>query len=629
MNTQDNLLTEWVEAGFLGPAEEAAISVIQRRLGIADDVALLAVGLAVCGQQLGHSCVDLTLLNDFLAEVIAERDITAPLPPLPSSEQFEDRLRQSSLLVREIQPDDPGSTADAAADRRPLVMLPPFVYTQRQFFDELSIAEQVAHRAGRETRALVDSSFIDRVLPPPDLTTLESDDQADSGAANGAATSVVTKELTILTGGPGTGKTYTLTRCLAALLSEREAELASLDIAVAAPTGKAAARAKDLIAVFVAEQRSPGASSLGLPDSVLGALAAVEPRTIHSLLGHRRGTRTRFAHDAHNPLTHDVIIVDEMSMVPAFLMARLFEAIRPGATVLLVGDQAQLESVESGSVLRSIVDASQQIQTESGVYELTRVYRQDKGTEIGDLARLIRSGDSGEVADIVNGAFSGVSFIEQSAQTPVVPGTLSEVTSAMRTVKQLALSTEQSDHRIAYGIALEHKVLCGPRSGPTGVLALNDIISQEVHGSISGGLAQPGTPLLVTVNSPRARLVNGDVGLVVYVTETDGNRGLRVFFPDGEAGRYLTMAELPPTEVSYAMTIHKSQGSEYPHLTVFLPSEESPLLTRELVYTAVTRARSSLLIVGSLKALTKAINHPSRRMTGLSSMILSKSATRL
>ena len=145
----------------------------------------------------------------------------------------------------------------------------------------------------------------------------------------------------------------------------------------------------------------------------------------------------------------------------------------------------------------------------------------------------------------------------------------------------------------------QNKVLCGPRNGPLGVSTWNALLGRAVHGPLGDDIFNPGTPLLVTVNSPRSKLVNGDIGVVVNVQDSDGTINRRVYFKTEDDGRYLTPAELPQVEVCYAMTVHKSQGSEYDNLVVILPDENSPLLTRELVYTAVTRTKKSLTIAGS------------------------------
>ena len=176
-------------------------------------------------------------------------------------------------------------------------------------------------------------------------------------------------------------------------------------------------------------------------------------------------------------------------------------------------------------------------------------------------------------------------------------------------------------HKEAYEIMMHNKVLCGPREGDLGVNRWNTLVSHRVHGINDGEIFRPGTPLLVTVNSPRVQLVNGEIGLVVNFQDTDGAIQLRIYFRTKEGGRYLTPAELPPIMPCYAMTVHKSQGSEYNNLVFILPNEKSPLLTRELVYTAITRAKKKVLIAGSSKAFTAAVDNKSVRHSGLRKLL--------
>jgi exodeoxyribonuclease V alpha subunit len=186
---------------------------------------------------------------------------------------------------------------------------------------------------------------------------------------------------------------------------------------------------------------------------------------------------------------------------------------------------------------------------------------------------------------------------------------------------ELAKTIDKQNHLDAYQIIAHNKVLCGPRKGPVGVNEWNTRLRDKVHVIQDGDIFRPGIPLLVTVNSPRSRLVNGDIGLVVHVQEPDGAVQIKIYFPTDDGGRYLTPAELPQIEICYAMTVHKSQGSEYNNLVVILPNESSPLLTRELVYTAVTRAKKSVLIAGTEKAFLNSVQNQSVRYSGLSSLL--------
>jgi exodeoxyribonuclease V alpha subunit len=408
------------------------------------------------------------------------------------------------------------------------------------------------------------------------------------------------------------------------MLSAREKDLDDLSIALIAPTGKAAARAKEMLNNLVEDERNPEKDKkIGLSEKVLDSLSRIEPRTIQRALGSKRRMHTRFQHDYQSVLPHDIVIVDEMSMVPSYLMARLLEAIRPNATILLVGDQAQLESVESGSVLRDIVVAStaEGSPLNSRVFELLRVWRQTSETKIGDLARLIRAGRADEALALAITNPSGVKFVESKKRGKVSESIIDGTIQNLRKASEFAAKLSLEDHQNAYQLIAQNKVLCGPRNGPLGVSTWNTLLGRAVQGALSDDQFYPGTPLLITVNSPRSKLVNGAIGVVVNAQDSDGTINRRVYFESEDGERYLTPAELPQFEVCYAMTVHKSQGSEYDNLVVILPDENSPLLTRELVYTAVTRTKKSLTIAGTSNAFVQSINNESTRYSGLKTLL--------
>jgi exodeoxyribonuclease V alpha subunit len=214
-------------------------------------------------------------------------------------------------------------------------------------------------------------------------------------------------------------------------------------------------------------------------------------------------------------------------------------------------------------------------------------------------------------------------FVESKKKSGVSEEVIGGTVVNLQTAASLAVKVSQADHQNAYQLIANNKVLCGPRNGKLGVETWNLLIGKAVHGASHGDLFNPGTPLLVTVNSPRSRLVNGDIGVVVNYQEVDGTVNRRVFFHAEVGGRYLTPAELPQVEICYAMTVHKSQGSEYENLVVILPGEDSPLLTRELVYTAITRAKKSITVAGTSEALLHSINNQSLRYSGLKILLSS------
>lgn len=608
--------------GIFGAPEVAVIDLLQRRSGVSNDLVLVASGLAVWAHRNGHPCVHLQDIEGLVATDLSEADFNALREKIPSATEFMNELHTSPEIVRVIEQGSVGTYFEASSDLRPLVLVGDLLFTQRQFADEVSIAEQLKSRANRKSGMSVDNKLVDRLVPKPN-NDAEAIKVGDSGIANMAAKSVSSNCLTVLTGGPGTGKTHVLARCLALLLSVKEETLEELSVALIAPTGKAAARAKQMLNALIEDERNPNKDKIGLSEMVLDSLSRIEPRTIQRALGSKRRMHTRFQHDYRAVLPHDIVIVDEMSMVPSYLMARLLEAIHPNATILLVGDQAQLESVESGSVLRDIVDAStiKGSPLDARVFELLRVWRQSSETKIGDLARHIRAGQADQALALAITNPSGIKFVESKKRGEVSQAIVEGTIEHLREASESAANLSIEDHQHAYKLIEQNKVLCGPRNGPLGVSTWNALLGRAVHGPSGDDIFNPGTPLLVTVNSPRSKLVNGDIGVVVNVQDSDGTINRRVYFKTEDDGRYLTPAELPQVEVCYAMTVHKSQGSEYDNLVVILPDENSPLLTRELVYTAVTRTKKSLTIAGSSNAFLQSINNQSTRYSGLKMLL--------
>jgi exodeoxyribonuclease V alpha subunit len=610
------------DLGIFGAPEAAVIDLLQRRSGESNDLVLAAAGLAVWAHRNGHPCVHLQDIAGLVASDLSDNNLQELRAKLPSATEFIDALSASSEIVRKVEQGKVGTYLEASSDIHPLVLVGDLLFTQRQFADELSIAEQLKARANLKSGMTVAEEMINRLVPKPQ-NDAESERVGDTGIANMAAKSVSSNCLTVLTGGPGTGKTHVLTRCLALMLSAKEKDLDDLSVALIAPTGKAARRAKEMLDDLIKDERDPEKRRIELSDKVLDALARIEPRTIQRALGSKRRMQTRFQHDYQTLLPHDIVIVDEMSMVPSYLMARLLEAIRPTVTILLVGDQAQLESVESGSVLRDIVNAAndQGSSLDGRVFELRRVWRQSSDTKIGDLARHIRAGQADDALALAAKNPSGIKFVESKKRGEVSESIVEGTIQNLRNASEFAAKLSPEDHRNAFNLIAQNKVLCGPRNGPLGVSSWNTLLGRAVQGALSDDQFYPGIPLLITVNSPRSKLVNGDIGIVVNVQDADGTINRRVYFETEDGERYLTPAELPQFEVCYAMTVHKSQGSEYDNLVVILPDENSPLLTRELVYTAVTRTKKSLTIAGSSKAFLQSINNESTRYSGLKTLL--------
>jgi exodeoxyribonuclease V alpha subunit len=523
------------------------------------------------------------------------------LPELPTAKQFDVALR-ASPIVRVLSA--PGTSADALADTRPLVLIGNRISSQRQFADEVLVAESVRELIARsdDITSPAAVALIDRELEVSD----------DDARQNELAKSVLASSFNVLTGGPGTGKTYTLTRCLLAFLVAAEEQGREVSVAVAAPTGKAATRAKELLDEFAETlEKSENPPST----AVLEQLRAIKPTTIHRLLGSTRRLQTRFAHDRERPLNHDLVIIDETSMVPLQLMARLFEAMGSRSRLLLVGDDAQLESVESGSVLRDLVSSASLLS--GSVFELQKVRRITGDNPIATVAPMIRKGEGEQALDALRNSAPQLTFVETTAGTKPPTSVIDALVKSYRKVRDLARSTDSADHALALEKMAGSRLLCGTRRGPLGIDQWNDVIDRRLQ-LRSGDLLVPGRALLVTVNSPRVGLVNGDIGVVV---ETED--GPKVCFRTNDQIRYVSTVDLPPIERAFAMTVHKSQGSEYKELVVLmLPNEGSPLLTRELVYTGLTRAGGDAVIVGSAEAFTSAVANPSVRVSGLASLFV-------
>ena len=426
-----------------------------------------------------------------------------------------------------------------------------------------------------------------------------------------AAALALTRRFTVISGGPGTGKTWTVARILELLLEQPWA--AGMRIVLAAPTGKAAGRLTESI----------GAANPALLEHTGKA------QTLHRLLGMRPG-RIDAAYGRDRPLPLDLLIVDEVSMVDLPMMARLLAALPEQAQLMLLGDRFQLASVEAGQVMADLCgDGEGSYSPETAVLLerltgepvpvspgtlppmadhlviLERSRRFDPERGIGRLAAAVKQGDGEATFDVLQAGEDPVVWMP--ADTASLQALLQErVIPLFRAIRE-ASSPQEALERLG-----ELRVLCAVRDGPQGVRLLNGLIERAL-GETRRDLYH-GQPVMVTVNDYRQRLFNGDIGLVFR--EEGG--ALRVWFPDGERGvRSLLPGRLPPHESIYAMTIHKSQGSEFDEVILVLPEQESPLVTRELLYTGITRARSRVTLCASPSAIEKSVRQRVRRVGGL------------
>ena len=628
-------LQPWVDAGVFGVAELHATEVITRSDPQASPLVHLGAALALWAPLHGHVCIDLSqavvMTRAELAELADDQDsdrlgTEAAVAPStfdtlswPNPEQWSEALR-ASAVVRVVSTVDP----EPVFDTHPLVLNGLKLYTQRQWVDECIVATSLRARCtGTAIAALSDSAeaLLSRLLPATELNPVTHEN--DPNTQHQAALAAVSSTLGVIVGGPGTGKTHTIARLLAVMLHNARESDTTLRIALAAPTGKAATRLRE--AIITAASATHDSSPI-LPAEIADQLNRMPTTTVHRLLGPRGLNSTRFNHNASNPLPHDVVVIDETSMVSLPLMARLLEAVRPDATLILVGDPDQLESIEVGSVLANMVTAAQSPESplHQHVVRLNRPRRQQSGSPIAPLADAIRDNLPNHVVELLRAGASDattglplLTFVEhRDPNSPTVMAAVRAVVAEPCAASLAAALDNRANDALRELTGV--RVLCAHKHGPFGAETWNHTIEQWMLGSAASTRFYPGRALLITRNDPRTHLANGDTGVVVAQPE-----GPRAAFRVGDEVRLFAPAQLESVETAFAMTIHKSQGSEYDTVVVVLPPESSPLIGRELLYTAVTRTTRRLIVVGTAAAVVKAVQTPGSRITGLTAALAS------
>ncbi len=548
------LLQAFNEAGVLDVSD---VRVAERICFLAketDERVALAVALLVRGLRSGSVCIELASI----ASAVGVEDV-----PWPEPEGWLATVRASALLGEP-------PVLHLYDDR--------LLYLDRYWREEKQVCDDLL--ALRVSGPIGDAPAFERLFP----TGFEEQREA--------AEIALAQAVTVLTGGPGTGKTTTVARLLA-LLAE-QAGTSRLRIALAAPTGKAAARLQEAVQHEVAKLDAADQDRLG----------ELQAMTLHRLLGSRPDSSSRFRHNRGNRLPHDVIVVDETSMVSLTLMARLLEAVRPDARLILVGDADQLASVEAGAVLADLVDGLSG-RSDVRVAALRTSHR--FGEAIGFLAEAIRVGDADRVLELLRSGDEHIEFIEDDSdalRAVLLPHALRLREAALLGAGNVALATLD-----------EHRLLCAHREGRYGVGHWNRLVEKwlsEATGQPPWSEWYPGRPLLVTTNDYGLRVYNGDAGVVIA-----GSDSLRAVIAGAAGPLDFATSRLSDVETTHAMTIHKSQGSQADEVTVLMPSEDSRLLTRELFYTAMTRAKEKVRVVGSEAAVRLAIERRAVRATGL------------
>ncbi|MHA6163454.1 exodeoxyribonuclease V subunit alpha [Pseudomonas sichuanensis] len=654
------LLDRWVERGWLRALDRAFVGFLEELAPGSDPLVLLAAALASHQLGHGHVCLD-------LAQTLAEPDFALSLPPegdalagpllLPS--QLLASLDLNTWLQRIDQSPLLAAGGSRAQHPRPLVLSGERLYLRRYWAYERRIDSALHERLARQQPLQADLS-----------TRLA---QLFEGAAPGGevdwqklACALATRAgFSVITGGPGTGKTTTVVRLLALLQAPAVEQGRPLRIRLAAPTGKAAARLTESIGQQVERLQV---------DSAVRAQIPTDVSTVHRLLGSRPGSR-HFRHNAGNLLPLDVLVIDEASMIDLEMMANLLDALPPNARLVLLGDKDQLASVEAGAVLgdlcRDAEDGCYWPQTQAWLEQiggqslansglrpgehprnplaqqivmLRHSRRFGEGSGIGQLARLVNRQQAPEarallaskpddvfcltlggehdkrfdrlLLDGLNRGAEGPqgyrSYLRNIGRLRPPPGTPAEDPRWEQWAGEVLSRFE------------DFQLLCAVRKGAWGVEGLNQRVERVLHNAgliDSQQLWYEGRPVLVTRNDYGLGLMNGDIGIALRLPDDQGQAPLRVAFPrnDGSGGvRFVLPSRLSEVETVFAMTVHKSQGSEFSHTALVLPDALNPVLTKELVYTGITRAKHCFSLIEPRSGVfEEAVGRRVRRVSGL------------
>ncbi len=575
----------------LGPLERALVNSLQRLDPDASPV-LLACGALLCSAlEKGDVCLP-------LRRIAGLRPWADQPFSLPGLHELLDALNASQLV-------------GPAGSFTPLIMVGERLYLARYQAYEQQLAEQLLARCS-------DIPPVDEAVLSASLTRLFAFNSQQPDWQRLAAAQAVRRKLAVISGGPGTGKTTTVVRLLAALLEQPDS--GHLAIGLAAPTGKAAAR--------MAEAIRNAKAQLPVSDAVKAALPE-EARTLHRLLG-SRGDSPQVRHNAANPLPLDVLVVDEASMVDLALMAKLVDALAPSARLILLGDKDQLAAVEAGAVFAELCEGrgfdaqaaadlqritGQQVAVEQprsklgdAVVLLTHSHRFAGDSGIGELARRINGGDVPGTLKVLREGREDLAWIE----TPTPNDLLVRLEQGYAGFLQAAKS---ADPAAAFAAFNTFRALTAQREGPWGVSGINEALEARFKRRLQVASRErwyAGRAVMVRQNDYALGLFNGDIGICL-MTE----HGLRVVFEAEQGFRPFAPARLPSHDSAFAMTVHKSQGSEFNQVLLALPEQPSPLLTRSLFYTGITRAKNKVEIWGLPVRLAEAVSTRAERAAGL------------
>jgi exodeoxyribonuclease V alpha subunit len=495
-------------------------------------------------QSQGHSCVKVTIADE--------------------------KLLLASGLV-----DDTGT--------QPLVLENQYLYLQRYWNYECQVAKNIVNLIAKDGTGITNKNVIDQYF----TSDLAVDWQKE------AAKATLVNSFSIITGGPGTGKTTTVVKILA-LLQELAAQ--PLNIALAAPTGKAAMRLQESIGN--SKQKLPCSTSIRelIPEKVL---------TIHNLLG-ARAPSPYFKYNAESPLPFDIVVIDEVSMIDLPLMSKLLSALRLDARLILLGDKDQLASVETGTVLADLTLALPKY-----TQELKVSYR-FKG-KIKEFSEAINQQKGQDAWELLSAGHNDVGLLKDDLINYI----------ADKQVEYLSLIRQRSDFIACYAAFNAFQVLCVIREGLFSITDINCRVLKQLQARKlinSSAHWYSGRPVMITQNDAVLQLYNGDIG--ICMPDLENNMQLMVFFlsPSGVVRKYLP-ARLPHCETVFAMTIHKSQGSEFDEVLLVLPEKINPILTKELIYTGITRAKKAIKMLATKEVFLETLQRKVERFSGLANRL--------
>lgn len=556
----------------------------------------------------GHICLDLTELN---SEEISE---------LLTEAGFKNKPDSTGLANQEI--------VGKEGDYQPFILWKNKLYMQRYFHYENLVAEKIkeliaSENAGEERG--IEKQIIGLKNEIASLFPADSLGKPDWQMV--AAIHVLFNKFTIITGGPGTGKTTTVAKILSLLLNLNP----DMKVALAAPTGKAAARMAESL------KETASKNEISLSEKAKTLFAALEPSTIHRLLG-ARPNEIYFKRNSENPIPFDLIIVDESSMIDVALFAKLMDAVKPETKVIFLGDKDQLASVEAGSLFGDLCTAQKRLNMFSPeradfinsimpegktkipqenieesnhplfehIIELQHSYRFAKEGNIGPFSKAIIENDVNVLKEFIQKGTEDIKI-----DTEYNDKKLTEFAKGYREYIQ------EKDIKKALKKLNNLRVLCAIREGKYGLYETNKKIEKYLQDQnlISlNAVFYEHRPIIVTGNNYELGLYNGDIGIV----RKDENDNLKVWFEDADGNlRAIQPAFINTAETVFAMTIHKSQGSEFENVFVQLPDFENPILTRELLYTAVTRAKQNVTVQGSEEIILKTCELRVKRGSGI------------